>query len=113
MLEVEHNRNEMQPDTGHKNGSNRHECYIQVWSGKLERKDRALIFAEQLFDALECNRIDVPGIAGNISHDTNPAVTGCVKPMVHAGAKTKRHELSSAMPLDYRFVLQQILHAVR
>ncbi len=54
-------------------------------AASLVRKHGALILAEQLLDAFERDRIDVPGVARNVGHLLDAAVMRRMKTMVHAG----------------------------
>src|SRR5262245_8170105 len=97
VFEIERRWDEVQTDTRHENGGNRNERYIDAWPGRLNCHDCALIFAEQFLDAFERDRIDVPGISGNVSHTADAAVTRCMKAMIHTRTQTQRDELAAPM----------------
>ena len=54
--------------------------------------DGAFVLAEQTLDASERDRIDVPGVAGDVGHLLHAAVIGCMEAVIHAGGEAQRHE---------------------
>ena len=73
---------------------------------------RALVLAEQPLDPLERDRIDVPGVAGNVGDLIDAAVVRRVEAVVHARGQPQGHVAAVAVGLDQVAVAQQILQRV-
>ena len=83
MIEIAQTRQEVEPDARDQNGGDRHQR-DDVAGGEPHAQHRALVLAEQLLDALERDRIHVPGVARNVGHPLDPAVMRGVKAVIHA-----------------------------
>ena len=94
----------MQPDARHEDGGNGNERQIQVAGWKFKRQHCALILAEEVLDSFERDWIDVPGVSRNVSDPADSAVTGRVKPVIHACPEPKGHKLTAPMPVDDPFI---------
>ena len=73
IAEVQQHVEEMQADAGDQDGGDRHQHDALAAGGQRGFDQRALVLAEQLFDALQRDRIDVPGVAGNVGHLAAPS----------------------------------------
>src|SRR4029077_18162350 len=73
---------------------------------------RAVFLAEWPLDALKGDRIDVPGIAGDVDHLLDPAVMRCMEAVVHAGRQAQRDIAAVAVRLDQCAIAEQILQRV-
>ena len=80
--------------------------------GQLRLQHRALVLAEQLLDALERDRIDVPGIAGDVGHLLDAAVVRRVEAVVHAGRQAQRDVAAVAIGVHEVGIAEQILQRV-
>ena len=63
---------------------------------------RALVLAEQALDALERDRIDVPGIAGDVDDLLDPAIVRRVEAVIHARRQPQRDVTAVAVRFDQR-----------
>jgi hypothetical protein len=70
-----------QSDPSHQNSSNGHQRHRRATAGKPRPDHGALIFAEQPFDPLQRDRVDIPGVAGNMRDRLDAAVVRSVKPI--------------------------------
>src|SRR5215831_13588348 len=71
-----------------------------------------LILAEELFDTLERDRIDIPCISGDVSDTKNPAITRGMEPVIHICAETECDEFAAFMPIDEPVIAQQVFQTV-
>src|SRR5262249_48127904 len=102
----------MQADTGDEDRGHGHQGNYDTGGAEHGANDRALVLAEQLGDALERNRIDVPCVAGNVGDLVDDAVVRRMETVVHAGRQPQRSVLAIAIELDELRVDQQILQCV-
>ena len=72
----------------------------------------AFVFAKQSLDPPQGDRIDVPGIAGNVGHLFDPAIMRCMESVVHARCQSQRHVAAVATLLDQMGVAQKIVQRV-
>ena len=63
-------------------------------------QQRAFVLAEQLFDPAQRDRIDVPGVAGNVGHLLDAAIMRRVEAVVHARGQPQRDVAAVAVGLD-------------
>src|SRR5262249_6913104 len=105
--EIERRTDEMQPDTGDQNRGDGHERQERVRRGQFKRQNGALILAEEFFNAVERDGIDIPGISGDVSHAADRAVARRVETVIHTCAETKRDELAAPVTLDEAVIAQQ------
>ena len=72
---------------------------VTSWSaGRQARAQHgALVLAEQPLDALERDRVDVPGVAGDVGDLLDAAVVRRVEAVVHAGRQPQRHVAAVAV----------------
>ena len=85
-------------------------CPVAV---SLVRSTRAFVLAEQLFDPPERDRIDVPGVAGDVGHLLDAAIMRRVEAVVHARGQPQRDVAAVAVGLDQVGIAQQVLAACR
>ena len=64
------------------------------------RNQGPFVLAEELFDAPQRDRIDVPGVAGNVGDLVDTAIVRRMEPMVHARGQPQRHEAAVAVGVD-------------
>jgi hypothetical protein len=102
----------MQTDAGHQNRRHRHQGDHHTGWTKCRANDCALILAEQLGDAVEGDRIDIPRVAGNISDLVDSAVVWRMEAVIHTGCQPQSDVLAIAIELDEVRIDQQILQAV-
>ena len=102
----------MQAYAGDENRGHRHQGNHDA--GRVERRanDRTLVLVEQLGNAVERDRIDVPGVAGNVGDLVDGAVVRRMESVVHAGRQPQRNVLAIVIELDELRVDQQILQCV-
>ena len=74
---------------------------VTAWPVAVERRpqDGALVLAEQLLDALERDRVDVPGVAGDVGHLLDAAVMRRVEAVIHARGQPQRDVAAVAVGL--------------
>ena len=84
IREVERRRQAVQPDAGHQDGGDRHQRDEVAARHQPGLDHRAFVLAEQFFDALQGDRIHVPGIAGDVSYLRHTAVIRSMEAMIHA-----------------------------
>ena len=70
---------------------------MQRARGQPAADDRALVLAEQPLDALQRDRIDVPGVARDVVDLLHAAVVGRMEAVVHARGQAQRHVLAAAV----------------
>ena len=75
-------------------------------------QERAFVLAEQLFDPPQRDRIDVPGVAGDVGHLLDAAVMRRVEAVIHARGQPQRDVAAVAVGLDQVGIAQQILQRV-
>ena len=75
-------------------------------------QQRAFVLAEQLFDPAQRDRIDVPGVAGDVGHLIDAAIMRRVEAVVHARGQPQRHVAAIAVGLDQVGIAQQLLERV-
>ncbi len=113
VLHVQQDVQKMQADAGDENRGNRHQGNHDPGRAEYRANDCALVLAEQLGNAVERDRIDVPRVAGNVGDLVDGAVVRRMKAMVHAGRQPQRDVLAIAIEFDELRVDQQILQRVR
>ena len=73
---------------------------------------RPLVAAKQALDALERNRIDVPGIAADIGHMAQTTAIGRMKTVVHRRGQAQGHIHPVAIALGQRLAAQEFDHRI-
>src|SRR5262249_738361 len=74
--------------------------------------ENAFVLAKQSFDTPQRYGIDIPGIAGNVSHLVHLAVMRRVKPVIHARLQSQRHVAGVAMQIDDLTIAHEIVQRV-
>src|SRR5258708_14808166 len=74
LLEAEQDIEEMQANTGDENRRNRHQGHDMTGGAERRFQNGAFVFAEQFLDPSQCDRIDVPGVAGHVRDLFDPAI---------------------------------------
>lgn len=91
VAQMQQDIHRMQAHAGHQDcghGHDQERCAI----GQTHVQHGALVFAEQLLHALESDGINVPGVAGNIGHVLQGAISRGMKAVVHAGGQAQGDE---------------------
>ncbi len=84
MLQVQRSIETVHADAGNQNGGHGDQRHRLSVGRKLGRDHGALVLAEQALDPLQRDRVDVPGIAGDVDHALDAAVVRCMEAVVHA-----------------------------
>ena len=92
---------------------NRHQGHGLAAGGERRPQYRALVLAEQTLDPLERDRIDVPGVAGDVGDLVDAAIMRRVEAVIHARFQPQRHIAAVAMGFDSSRIAQQVLQRVR
>ena len=89
IVHVHHDIEEVQADAGDQDRRHRHQG-DEVAAGEPGADHRPLVLAEQSLDALERDRIDVPGVAGDVGDPLDRAVMRRMEAVVHARGEPQR-----------------------
>ena len=97
VAQVEQHIQKVEPDAGDQNGRdgyqrNRLACKRPAVQPGAQKG--TLVLAKQFLHPLQRNRVDVPGVAGKVTHPLHRAVLRRVKAVVHAGAQAQRHKVA-------------------
>ena len=112
VLEVQQHVEKMQADAGDQHrcdGYQGNEMSAGIQSGA---DHRALVLAEQFLDALQGDRVDVPGVARDVGDLHDRAVVRRVKAVVHAGRNSQRDVAAVAVALDEFGIAEQVEQGV-
>src|SRR6516165_9896996 len=112
MLEAEQHVEKVQADAGDKHGRDRDQRNGVAAGGQSRAQQRAFVLAEQLFDPPQRDRIDVPGVARDISHLIDAAIVRRVETMIHARRQTQRHVAAVAMSIGEHAIAEQLRQGV-
>jgi hypothetical protein len=102
----------MQLDAGDEDCRYRDDGHVLVALWQHEIEHGPLVSTEQLLDATQRDRIDVPGVARDVDDPLHRAVTRGVKPVVEARFQAQRHEHTVAIAFDEFGVAEQVLKLV-
>ena len=108
IADVQQDIDEMQADAGDQDGGDRDQQDALATRREGGFDQRPLVLAEQPFNPLQCDRIDVPGVAGNVSHLMRFAVGRGVEAVVHAGSQAQCDVAAVSVTLDQLGVAQQV-----
>ena len=91
VVHVQQQIDGVQAQARHQDGGDR---YHNHWRAirQAHRQDRTFVFAKESLYAFECNRVDVPGVTGNVCHMLKGGISRCVESVVHAGGQTQGNE---------------------
>ena len=95
VIEIAEAVEELQLDAGDQDRRDRHQR-DHLAPGKTHVQHRALVLAEQPLDALQRDRVHVPGVARDVSDALDPPVMRRVEAMIHAGGEPQRHKCAIA-----------------
>ena len=111
IVHVHHDVEEVQPDAG---DQDRHGHQGHRMAARCEAKPQhgALVATERALDALQRNRVHVPGVARHIGHALDRWVVRRMEAVVHARGQEQRDVGAVAIGLDQRQIDQQILEPV-
>ena len=76
-------------------------------------KYSALVFAEELFNTLERDRVYVPRVSGQVGDPLDSTVMRGVEPVVHARGDPKRDVAALAVDTHQLRIAEQIVQRVR
>src|ERR1700674_4123658 len=88
LAQVQKYIEESKADAGDQDGRHRHQRQHRA-GGDPTADHRTLVLAEQPRDALQRDRIDVPGVAGNVVDLLDPAIGRRMESVVHARGQTQ------------------------
>ena len=97
-----HASKKVEADACHQDGRDGNQCDGMAGAGKPGPDQGPLVLAEQAFDALESDRIDVPCIAGDIGDRFHTAVMRRMEVVIHGRCKPQCHIAS--VPVERRRV---------
>ena len=80
----------IQLDASHQDRADRNQRHFEFLPDESRANDRTLVPAVQSVDAPQSRGIDVPHVAGDVRHRTDPAIMWRVKTMIHAGGEPQR-----------------------
>jgi hypothetical protein len=112
VAQVQEHVEEMQADAGHQHRGNRHQQHLVAARVEPGTDQRALVPAEQALDAPERDRVDVPGVAGEISDAGHAAVVRRVETVVHARSNAQGRVSRIAMGGHQAGIAEQVVQRV-
>ncbi len=101
----------VQADAGHQNGRDRHQGQ-RIAGGRAQTDDGPLVLAEQPLDALERDRIHVPGVAADRGDLVDPAIGRRVKAVIHARRQPQGDEAAVAVGFHQCGIAQQVQQGI-
>ena len=113
IAQMQQRVDKVQAYAGHQHCGHRHQHDPRVGGVKMGDDRRALVLTEQALDAFECNRVDVPGVAGEIRNALHPAIVRRMKAVIHGRADAQGGVTAVAQMFDDGGVADQVLQRVR
>ena len=112
IAQMQQRIDKVQAYAGHQHRSHRHQHDPRVGGVKMGDDRRALVFTEQALDAFECDRVDVPGVAGEIRDALHPAIVRRMKAVIHGRTDAQGGVTTVAQMFDDGGVANQVLERV-
>ena len=116
IAQVKQDIKKMQSNARYQDGSHRHQCDGLPLAGPdaaaARPNESPLVLAKQLLDPSQGDRIHIPGISREIPNVLDGAVSGSVKPVVHAGGQAQGREIAVLPVLHVLIRSKQIFERV-
>ena len=112
VFQAQQHIEKLEADAGNEHRRNQHQCDGVTGRREFRPQQGAFVLAEQLFDPAQCDRVDVPGIAGHVGHLIDAAIMRRVKAVVHARGQPQCDVTAVAVGLDQIAVAEQFLERV-